>query len=91
MIEKILKNSKLNYKWDMEGYHETAHAIPFAIYTTPTKAYKLCISERAIWANETPVLKTNLSKEAVDNFMLMLRSSMSKFETATELPVDWSF
>lgn len=91
MLEKLIQSSKLDYKWDMDGYHESAHAIPFAIYTTPTKAYKLCISERAIWANETPVLKTELSKTNAENFLLMLNSSLSKFETVTELPFDWNF
>jgi hypothetical protein len=91
MLQRLIEDSKLDYKWDMDGYHESAHAIPFAIYTTPTKAYKLSISERAIWANETPVLKSSQSKETVDNFLLMLKSSLSKLETVIELPFNWNF
>lgn len=91
IIEKMIKESKLVGKmnWDMDCFHESANAIPFAVYTTPTKAYKLCISERAIWANEIPIAKASLDKTHVDIFLHMLEASLSRFETLEKIQIDW--
>lgn len=90
LIETLVRNSKLTDKmhWDMDGYHESATAVPFAVYTTPTKAYKLCISDRAIWANEIPLLETKPSKDNVRLFIALSQASLSQYETFSVIK-DW--
>jgi len=92
-IEFLIENSKTNlgYKWNMDGYHESAYGVPFAIYSTPTMAYKMVISERAIWANEVAILEVNGDmKRAARDFQLLIESSMSKYEIYTPITVDWN-
>ncbi len=80
LIQKLLQENKLKYKWDMDGYHESMNYRPLVIYHNENTAYFLVATERAIWANQIPIVDLTHTEGGVPIFLKCLETSLGPGE-----------